>query len=203
MTVLINFKICDNVPECGGITTCPFGAFYFDDVEQSIKVDHDKCTNCGKCAKSCLVWAIRFAKTIQQQQQIQEEIDNDPRTIEDLFVDRYGGAPISTKTTIKSWEFQKYILNSKWIVVLELYSDETIECLIRSIPIKDILPEDVKYYKMSADQEISKKYNIAVFPSLLFWKDWNYIDKIEWFRDVSKEKEFKGLVAGVLSKLAA
>ena len=31
MAVLVNFKICDNAKECGGITVCPTGALSYDD----------------------------------------------------------------------------------------------------------------------------------------------------------------------------
>ncbi len=30
MSVLINFKICDNSPDCNGIRDCPTKAFYWD-----------------------------------------------------------------------------------------------------------------------------------------------------------------------------
>ena len=37
MPVLINFKICDNAKECGGIEVCPTGALSYDDENKSIQ----------------------------------------------------------------------------------------------------------------------------------------------------------------------
>ena len=42
MKALINFKICDNAPECSGIEVCPTGAMYFDSEKETIVVDEDK-----------------------------------------------------------------------------------------------------------------------------------------------------------------
>ena len=42
MAVLINFKICDNAKECGGIDVCPTGALSWNDVDSKIEIDNDK-----------------------------------------------------------------------------------------------------------------------------------------------------------------
>ena len=41
MSVLINFKICDNAKECGGIEVCPTGALSWDEENETIKIDND------------------------------------------------------------------------------------------------------------------------------------------------------------------
>ena len=53
MAVLINFKICDNAKECGGIAVCPTGALSYDDEKESIVIDNDPNVKyvslCPKC----------------------------------------------------------------------------------------------------------------------------------------------------------
>ena len=94
MGVLINFKICDNAKECGGIEVCPTGALYWDEEKESITIDNSKCTSCEKCIEACPVDAIKVGKTDEEYQELKKEIDNDPRKRSDLFVDRYGAQPI-------------------------------------------------------------------------------------------------------------
>ena len=51
MSVLVNFKICDNAKECGGVEVCPVGAFSWNDEEETIVLDNEKCISCGLCEK--------------------------------------------------------------------------------------------------------------------------------------------------------
>lgn len=37
MAVLVNFKICDNAKECGGIEVCPTGALSWDEENETKK----------------------------------------------------------------------------------------------------------------------------------------------------------------------
>ena len=62
MAVLVNFKICDNAKECGGIAVCPTGALSWNEEKESIEIDNDKCISCGLCEKECPIGAIMVAK---------------------------------------------------------------------------------------------------------------------------------------------
>ncbi len=62
MAVLINFKICDNAKECGGIAVCPTGALSWNEEKGIIQIDNDKCISCGLCEKECPIGAIMVAK---------------------------------------------------------------------------------------------------------------------------------------------
>ena len=95
MAVLINFKICDNAKECGGIDVCPTGALSWNDVDSKIEIDNDKCISCGACEAECPIGAIMVAHSDEEYEKYKSEIDEDPRTTKDLFVDRYGAVAIS------------------------------------------------------------------------------------------------------------
>jgi len=188
MTILINFKICDNSPDCNWISSCPKKAFYFDEARDTIAVDEKLCTNCGICMKSCLVGAIKCARTKEEENIMRKEIDDDPRKWNDLFVDRYWATPISDVFTIKPEEFDRSILEPKRLVVLEVYDDDSIECLIKSIPVKELFPQDIIYRKMLVeDDNFFTKYWVITLPSLLFFNSWELIGKISWFYWVNKK----------------
>lgn len=74
MSVLINFKICDNSKDCNGIAVCPIKAFYWDEKKKTIAVDETKCISCGKCEESCPVDAIRVARNEKELKKRVDEI---------------------------------------------------------------------------------------------------------------------------------
>ena len=62
MSVLVNFKICDNAKECGGIAVCPTGALSWNEKKGTIEINNEKCISCGLCEKECSIGEIAFAK---------------------------------------------------------------------------------------------------------------------------------------------
>lgn len=196
MAVLINFKICDNAPECGGISVCPTGALTFDNSNNTIVIDNDKCISCGACEKECPIGAIRVSKTDDEFNKIQKEINDDTRTIKDLFVDRYGAAPLSEFFMIEADDVSNKIKQDGF-VLLELYEDETIECLLKSIPIKELtkdMPAETLFYKSPCSDGLKEQYQLEEIPSLLVFKDGELVGKIEGYYNVDAKEE-------VLSKL--
>lgn len=181
MSILINFKICDNSPECGWINACPNKVICFDEQKDSLVINNDACVNCNRCVKSCPVGAIFLAKNQQEYEAKQKEIDNDPRTSKDLFVDRYWAVPISSKTLLEPDKLKESVLDSDKLIVLEFLNDDVIECLIKSIPIKEILSKDTLYYKFFTDTNFLKQYKVNTLPALLFFNHWKVVGKIEWF----------------------
>lgn len=191
MAVLVNFKICDNAKECGGIAVCPTGAFSYDEEKESIVIDNDKCISCGLCEKECPIGAIRVAKDEEEYNKIKKEIDEDPRSIKDLFVDRYGAAPLSEFFMIDSSSVKEKLSVSD-IVIIECYNDDSIQCLIKSIPIKELTSDiegDVSFYKVEADDALQKEYNIEELPTLLVFKEQKLVGKIEGYFEDDKKKE--------------
>ncbi|HBA37351.1 MAG TPA: hypothetical protein DCY94_01380 [Firmicutes bacterium] len=190
MAVLVNFKICDNARECGGVGVCPTGALYYDEEKKTLAIDNDKCISCGRCEKECPIGAIRVTKTDEEYEQIKKSIEEDDRKIEDLFVDRYGATPLSDFFQIDEAEIAEKVKISKCVFV-ELYDDDSIECLLKSIPIKNLsqaIDDEVMYYKVGASHISLEKYDISSLPALLIFKNGNFEGAVEGYYSLDEEE---------------
>lgn len=189
MPVLVNFKICDNAKECGGLAVCPTGALTYDEKEKTLLIDNNKCISCGKCEKECPIGAISVAKTKEVYEKIKNEIDNDTRNIKDLFVDRYGATPLSNFFLITPKELEEKTKTQN-IVLVECYTDDSIECLLKSIPIKELtknLPDSTLFYKLESDDTLIKKYHIDGFPTLLLFRNGKLLNKISGYYTIDEK----------------
>jgi len=184
MAVLINFKICDNDKACDGMRKCPNKVFSWNEEKESLEINNDLCINCGICVNSCMVSAIKTAKTEEEFNIIKKEIEDDPRTINDLFIDRYGAVPIDDAMIGNEEELDDK-MKSKRSLILELYNEDSIHCLLKSIPIKEILQEfdiDARYRKIElVTDKLLGKYNIRELPALVFIKDKEVIGVIDGY----------------------
>ncbi|MBZ9572837.1 4Fe-4S dicluster domain-containing protein [Patescibacteria group bacterium] len=202
MAVLINFKICDNSEDCNGIDVCPTGAFYWDKKKKTIAIDNSKCISCGKCEEACPVGAIRMAKNEREYKKIKKEIEKDPRKLSDLFIDRYGATPIHPAFLIPQNKFEVQIIRSTNPAVVELFNRESIECLLYSVPIKELFKDmDIRYRKIEVkDDSFLKKYKVKELPSLLFFKAGKLTGKIDGYFDIKQKKELKKKINKIISK---
>lgn len=191
MSVLVNFKICDNAKECGGIAVCPTGALSYDDEKETIIIDNEKCISCGRCERECPIGAIMVARTNEEYDKLKKEIDNDSRTTKDLFVDRYGATPLSEFFMIESDDIENKVHN-EGLTLIELYTEDSIQCLLKSIPIKELsqnLPKDTLFYKAEATEETINKYNINEVPSLLIFKNGSLLGHIDGYYTIDSKEE--------------
>ena len=201
MSVLINFKICDNAKECNGVAVCPTGALSWYAKKKSIKIDNDKCISCGKCENACMVDAVHVAKNEKEYQRIKKEIEDDPRKDSDLFIDRYGAQPIHLAFLIGEDKFQLEVLESEKLVVVELFNDDSIECLLKSIPMKELIADyPAKYRKVETSKELNQKYKIKELPALLFFEKGKLLGKIEGYYDGKKKNILAGKIKNILKK---
>lgn len=195
MAVLINYKICDNAKECGGIAVCPTKALSWNDEKETIEIDNDKCISCGLCEKECPIGAIMVAKNEKEYNKIQKEIYDDPRTTKDLFVDRYGAVAISDFFKIELNDIKEKS-EKDCITLIEVYNPDIAECLLKSIPIKDLtkkLPKNTLYYKTECDKTIDE-YEIKELPSLLIFKNGKLLGHIDGYYTIDdKEVVFSKL----------
>lgn len=160
--------------------------------EEGLIIDNTKCISCGKCEKACMVSAIKVAKSEEEYKKIEKEIEEDPRTINDLLVDRYGAKPIDIAMIGREEEIETK-LDAKRPMMVELYNEDSIMCLLKSIPIKEIadaFDKNTRYRKIEVKkQETLEKYNVKELPALLFFKDGELIKKYEGYvTDEEKKK---------------
>lgn len=201
MPVLINFKICDNAKECGGICVCPTGALSWNEKKKQIEIDNEKCLSCGLCVPECPVDAILVAKTENEYNKIKKELDADTRKRSDLFIDRYGAAPIQTAFLISDKEFQMEVLDFEGLTAVEFFSDDCM-CLLKSIPIKDLLEGcHAEYRKINPGKELMKKYKTKELPALLFFKKGKLLGKVEGYYDKKKKEELMGKIKKIVGKI--
>ena len=205
MAVLVNFKICDNDKACSGMAVCPNGVFSWNEEKQTLEIDNSKCVCCGLCEKACMVSAIRVARTDEEYKKIEEEINNDPRSINDLLVERYGAKLVDPAMTFgKKENIHVKISEGKRPLIIELNKEETIMCLLKSIKVKkiaDAFDAGTRYRKLEVeDEEILKEFQVKELPAMLFFKDGNLVGKIEGYYSEDEEEDLLSKVKEIANK---
>ena len=202
MAILINFKMCDNSKECSGVPVCPTGALIWNEGKKTLEIDNNKCTSCGLCVPTCPMEAIFLAKTDEEYKTIQKEIDEDKRTRKDLFVDRYGATPLMESFMETEENLNDKIERGK-LTFVEIYDPDNLECLLRSIPLKEItldMPKDTQYYKVSYSDNLMNKYNVTILPSLLLFQKNKFIGKVDGYYDVDQKDELMKKINEIINK---
>ncbi len=195
MPIKINYNICDNAAECSGIAVCPTGALYWDNSKKNLlgekgllSVDNSKCISCGQCAgdEGCPIGAIFFALTNDELDKITNGYETDMRQVERLFVERYGAAPIDENLCIGTEDLQRLLSENEGILLLEEYSDSSIQCLLSSIPVETIINEvrsftgssDIRFYRLDLSDEALENKEL---PILKIYKKAALIGELEGY----------------------
>lgn len=202
MAILINFKICDNDKACGGVAVCPTGAIYYDEEKETLAIDNEKCISCGMCEKECPIGAIKVAKDEREYEILKKQIEEDPRRTKDLFVDRYGATPLSEFFMLDSEDVANKV-NSKNIVLIEFYNDDSIQCLLKSIPIKELLkdfPDSTQFYKVEITEALTNEYQIKELPALVAFENGRMIGKIEGYIDEDNKEKLMNEIQALKNK---
>jgi NAD-dependent dihydropyrimidine dehydrogenase PreA subunit len=199
MGVILNHKICDNAEECSGIVACPTGALYWDAENEKVAIDNEKCVDCDLCEKTCGVGALRVFHNEDEKIKIEEEIKNDSRKVSDLFVDKYGAMPMKNSPFDILYGFEQEILKANKTAVVEVFEDDSIECLLKSIPIKKLfVNRDIKFRKTEISDELKEKYQVKKLPCLLFFNKGKLIGKIEGFYGADKKEKLLEKIEEIL-----
>lgn len=191
MPAIINHKICDQANVCGGIDICPVGAFTYNQKTKQLEIDNKKCISCGLCAGTCPIGAIGIAKTEEEYKELKQIIEDDPRSPEDLFVDRYGADIISKNTVITPSQIESKTAKGK--VMVEVIDLNEAKCLIKSIPFKEICKATGynNYYRTEWTDDLAKKYKLTATPSLLLFNNGKLTGIVSgYYEDTNKDKLF-------------
>ena len=201
MPIKINYNICDNSPECSGMSVCPTNAIKWDDnlinllgTKGTLNVDNDNCISCGKCVSEdgCPVGAIIFAKSEEELSDFSKDFEIDTTKVESLFVDRYGAEPIDESVFVSS--IDTIINNFNSLVILEEFSDSSIQCLINSIPVSTIIKKlgekfpslNILYYKKAVESNELKES----LPKLSIYENGIKIAQINGYYNSGQSDEF-------------
>ncbi len=193
--VIINRNVCDNADACGGIEVCPTGAMFWDEENKMIGYNADACIDCALCVDACPVGAIVWGEDDADYEKKKTEIENETMTLDKLEVERYGATPMSDVASAD--EVAQIVAEaSEKYVLVEYFADETIQCLLHSIPAADIKFEvdyngDVTYKKVqveSADEV--KDCEITELPALAIYKNKELKGVIEGYYDDSQIDDF-------------
>lgn len=191
MPPIINFKICDNSEDCNAIRMCEREVFGWDSKRKNLTINYKKCNECGKCIDYCEVKAIRFCSGEDDCKKVEREIEKDPRTITELFIDRYGAMPIDNAYVhVLTPERLKQRINVQRPVIIEFNRRDTTACLLRSVPIADIQEQfhpDATYAKFFIKEDEMAQYGVTKTPCLRFYFNNELLGQIDDYF----EKDYK------------
>ena len=201
MYPLINFKVCDNSPECDAVANCPTGAITWDEKNETLLVTPEKCIGCQKCVLSCPVRAIKLVSTPEEEEAVRKEFEEDAVRVGELFVNRYGAMPIGPSAGIKESEVNLDDISDSNLSVIELDDPENLTCMRASIPIKRLFDSSVHYLKVFSNRQgkISKQFKLTSLPALIFFKEGKFIGKIEGGYDIDNEAELQSAIKKIIS----
>lgn len=177
MPGVINYKICDLAPECGGIEVCPTGAFFWNKKDKRPDIDNSKCISCGVCARECPVDAIIIVQTEEEFNKVLENIKNDPRSEKELWRERIGTQPGRTPplaAVVTPKNFLQEVLELRELVALDVWSEETLDCRYHSVLWEELgLADKIVFKKLDGGKypTLARRLKASKFPTLIIFKE--------------------------------
>ena len=89
------------------------------------------------------------------------------------------------------------------LTFIEIYDSENLECLLKSIPLKEItenMPKDTRYYKADHTDSLMKKYDIKKLPALMIFKSGKMLGKVDGYYSVDEKEEFFSIINDIVNK---
>lgn len=184
MPVILNLKRCDNVKECGAPTSCPTGAFYWDEKKRTLAVDIEKCTDCGACENACPSGAVLVVPDMEEYHATLRIIEQEGGSIKELFVDRYGAMTVDSTNEIAYKDVKDIIAKCSETIAIEVLDADNPSCLISAVPYAVLFGDkNIPLYKiMTSGDELkeAKKYlKLKQDPALILCKKGKVIAKYE------------------------
>ena len=138
---------------------------------------------------------VYVARTKEEELELIQAIEEDPRNSEDLFVDRYGADFINEDVMIEADMIESKINEEDCLI--EVLDENNIYCLLKSITYSEIL-ENCNYttYFRCLVEDLNQvtKFGVSEFPSLLICKKGKVQKVISgYFEDSDKQELFKQL----------
>lgn len=193
MPAILNYKICDHAPACDVRKICPVQAISYNEETKRIEIDNTKCISCGACERTCPIQAIGVARTPEEEMELLQAIEEDPRNSEDLFVDRYGADFINDDVMIETNDIEDKLKSEDCLI--EVLDENNISCLLKSITYNEILENSTykTYYRcLVADIKDVEKFGVTEFPSLLLCNNGKLKKVVSgYFEDSDKHELFK------------
>ena len=215
MSVVFNFKICDNSEDCNGIPVCPTKALTWDKEAKSLVVDNSKCVSCGACAKACpVLGAILVAKTEEEYKHIKDEIESDPRTRSQLLEDRYGVVPTDPTLIVTMKNFNEEVLDSNNVLFVDFWDKPHRPCRVKAIEFKVLrakasiitkflsnkeLKIKIRKIDVTENPEIVNRYSVGIIPSFLVFYKGKVIGRVEG--KVEQEKELIDKLTNIVKNI--
>ena len=120
------------------------------------------------------------------------------------MVDRYGATPIDKAMIGSEEEIKLKLLEAQRPFIVELYNEDSIMCLLKSIPMKkiaDAFDSETRYRKIEVTSDtLLKEYNIKELPCLLFFKNKKFLGKIEGYIDEDNKEKLMNEIQALKNK---
>ena len=204
--VIINRNICDNAQECSGISICPTGALHWDKASECIAYNRESCIDCGACANEetggCPIGAILWGVDDIDYEKKWKAVSEETRKLEDLEIERYGASPIAATIEVESI-MDKIETTEADYVLIEFFCEDSINCLLHSIPIDDIMSlfdGSVCHFKVEVESVKDAPIKIESLPALAVYRNGKLIGQVSGYYDDSDETktEFFNIIRNII-----